>query len=268
MQKKAVLVISILALAVAVSMGAEPSKIVRVPVSGEYFEPAIGGAIAYEGALLLVWTQAADGPGWDVQSILAAKAWVNATGDSVTLYGFSQERVVGSPEAVVEVTPPNRFACIGGSAGFQGALGLGAELPRMAAVPAVRSVASSLVAPEPVAVPVKGQYYESAVAGQVSYEGLITLYWTRPQPGTADWTINGTLVADAVTMGTGARYVYLGFCQDCFAMAPDSTVKMAKPVYAIGVGHTGGFQGTVSMTLAMPLGAAFPTVNSISLASK
>jgi len=140
----------------------------------------------------------------------------------------------------------------------------------MAAVPAAPSIATApgLEAPEPVAIPVKGQYYESAVAGQVSYEGLITLFWTPPEAGTADWTINGTIVADAVSRGTGARYVYFGFCKDCFAMAPDATVEMTKPVYAIEVGHAGGFQGTVSMTLALPRGAAFPTVSSVSLASK
>lgn len=268
MKMKTVIMVSVLALAAAVPTMAQRSQVAQVPVAGEC-DAAAGGVIAYDGILNNVWTPRADGSGWNVTSILVAEAWVKGTGARFDLFGVSEQRVAGSAGAVVELDGALVAAGIGGS-GMSGILRFGAELPRMAAVPSARAVAlaASREAPEPVAIPVKGQYYEPAVAGQVSYEGLVTLFWTPPQSGAADWTLSGTLAADAVAAGTGARYVCFGFCKDCFVMAPDSTVEMTKPVYAIGVGHAGGFQLTASMTLVLPRGAAFPTVSSVSLASK
>ncbi len=147
MKWRTVFMVTVLALTAVAPVLAEAPQIVRVPVSGEY-DAAAGGVIAYDGVLNNVWTPRADGSGWNVTSILVAEAWVKGTGARFDLFGVSQQRVVGSPGAVVELDGALVAAGIG-AGGMSGVLAYGAELPRMAAVPSTRPVAlaASLEAP-------------------------------------------------------------------------------------------------------------------------
>lgn len=270
MKLKGILVFAFLAVLAVVPAMAQQSRLVIVPVAGEYFEPGVGGEVAYHGALHHVWTPTADGSGWDVTSILAADAWLKATGNSLALFGVSRQKVIGLPGEVVELSRTMTIARVGGSSVGQVAFTLGSDLPRLAAVPAERPMALFTAARAPLqeSVPVQGTYYEPAIGGEVGYEGVITMTWTPPPAGTDSWTLNGTLVARALNQRTGESYVYLGVCQDCIAMTSGASVEMAKPVWAFAAGGSVGYQGSLIVALALPLGASFPQVSSVSLASK
>jgi hypothetical protein len=261
-------VLPLLALLVAVPAIAQQSQIVQVPLAGVYFDQGVGGEVAYHGVLHHVWTPTADGSRWDVISILAADGWLKASGNRIALFGVSHQQVVGSPGQVVELRPAMTVARIDGTG--QVALKLGAELPRVAVVPAERPIAVQTASRAllQASVPVQGNYYEPTVGGEVGYEGVVTMTWTPPPAGTDNWTVNGTLVARAVNRRTGESYVYLGVCEDCLALASGSSLEMTRPVWAFAAGGSVGYQGSLVVALALPAGASFPQVSSAALASR
>jgi hypothetical protein len=270
MKLKGILILPFLAVLAAVPVLAQQSQLVRVPVAGEYFDQGVGGVVAYRGELHHVWTPTADGSGWDVTSILAADAWLKGAGNGFALFGVARQKVIGSPGEVVELRQTIAVAGIGRAMGGQVAFGLGAELPRLAAVPAARSIAVQTAsrAPLQASIPVQGTYYEPAIGGEVGYEGVVTMTWTPPPAGTDSWTVNGTLVARAVNRRTGESYVYLGVCEDCLAMVSGSSIEMVRPVWAFAAGGSVGYQGSLVVGLALPAGASFPQVSSAVLASR
>jgi hypothetical protein len=270
MKLRGILILAFLAVLAAVPAMAQQPLIVIVPVAGEYFDPGVGGQVAYHGALHHVWTPTADGSGWDVTSILAADAWLNATGNKLALFGVSHQKVIGPPGEVVELSRTMTVVGIGGAMGGQASFRLGEHLPRLAAVPAERPIAVQTASRAllQAAVPVQGSYYEPVIGGEVGYEGVITMTWPPPSAGTDGWNVDGTFVARAVNQRTGESLVYLGVCQDCLAITSGSTFEMSKTVWAFVAGGMVGYQGSLIVTLALPGGISFPQVRSVVLAAK
>ncbi len=255
-----VLALAAVALAASVPAWSEASQVVRVPVSGTYYAPSVGASVAYDGILAIVWTPAPAGAGWDVVRALVAEAAIGSTGARTVISGFSQERVEGAPGAVVQLSQP--VLAVGPAAGAVQGLPVSATVPASVAV-----AAGSGVEAVSMSVPISGGYSDPALGGEVTYQGIVHLAWTTPATGTSDWTLNGALVADA-TSGGGERFVLHAFCQDCFTLAPGSTVRATKPMWALGTGGLAGYQGSLTLTLTLPKGATVPQVSAVELASR
>ena len=99
-------------------------------------------------------------------------------------------------------------------------------------------------------VPIRGEYYDSAAGGLLTYERAITLEWPTATNSALGWPVSGYLVATAWSKGNGASYTLYGYYADFFAGADAATPDLAMSYVAIGYGSTPAFRSTIRVNLA------------------
>jgi hypothetical protein len=104
----------LLAAALAASSWADSARLVTIPISGEYWEPAAGGMLVYSGTVTLEWLADGSGTdGWPVRATLVGQAWCKNTGAGYTLYGLTVDSLAGPQGAAAAVS--QSMLAIGGN---------------------------------------------------------------------------------------------------------------------------------------------------------
>jgi hypothetical protein len=113
-----------------------------VPVQGNYYEPAIGGEVGYEGVVTMTWTPPPAGTdNWTVNGTLVARAVNRRTGESYVYLGVCQDCLAMASGSSLEMNRPVWAFVAGGSVGYQGSLVVTLALPAGASFPQVSSAA-------------------------------------------------------------------------------------------------------------------------------
>ena len=263
--EKILLLIVAAGLAVGIPAAAQAARSEAVPVSGEYYEPAVAQRVAYDGVLHLVWTPLDEASGWSLAAILVADARLASSGTELVVNGFSEGRVLSSRDGLVDVAIPILASAPDGKAGFRGELVVGVRLPAGAATPVAVTLGSDVNLVRYLAVPVSGSCLEPALGREVSYDGVAHLYWVPPAASAGEWTLSGVVLVDAVCGATGTSFRYCATCHDSVALAAGSSRVISLPVFATGACSMAGFRGSVALAVSLPEDAAMPRVDSVAL---
>jgi hypothetical protein len=121
-------------------------------------------------------------------------------------------------------------------------------------------------------VPVAGAYMEPALGGPVAYVGEIIFYWTpgTDAAGRPVWNHTAVLQGEAWSLANGVKFKIYSVCQNCLDAAHEGTVTMVDPFWAVGVPgpEIPAFEGSLTVTLQVPIDATLPAVSGVALAMK